>query len=136
MVYIKVLDKEGALVSVEALEEPGWVRYDRVHEMLTRCTEERAEGVLSADAAVAYNFGAVGIGKPLTAFVIPPAEYDTLLVDAPDPEDTEPEPAEDPELEILSRAQLTALVRQQAVEIQDLNDQIGLLLSGVTDDET
>ena len=90
MVYIKLLDSGGALAGVEKLEEPGWVRYDTIHERLLRCGRDAAQGVVSADASTVYNFGETGVGAELTAEIIMPAEYDTLQVDLPDPEDDDP----------------------------------------------
>ena len=134
MIYIKVSDCEGNLVRVDALEDPFFVYYE--NGILTRCREAVAVGML-LDSETVVNYG-VGLGAELTAEQIPVAEYDTLQVDPPDPEDTEPEVPEDAPagLELMTRAQLTAKVIEQENEIRDLNEQIDLLLSGVTEDET
>lgn len=129
MVYIKVLDHEGEVRRVDALNDPFYVHRER--GVLTRCREADAEGML-LDSELVVNYG-TGLGAELTAVVIPIAEYDTLLVDAPDPEDNDPEVPEgstDPAL--MTRAELTAKVREQDEEIRSLNEQIELLLSGVT----
>lgn len=108
--YIKVVDGTGKLVRVEILEEPGWVRYDEAHDRVLRCTQAQAQGVVSADSGVVYNFGSTAIGAELTAESISAAEYDTLQVDVPDPEDEDPEIPDDPDgdgKKPMSRAELT-----------------------------
>lgn len=137
--YIKVTNAEtGDLVRVEILDAPGWVRHDAAHGRVLRCAKEQAQGVVSADASVIYNFGSTALGAELTAESISAAEYDTLQVDFPDPEDEDPDIPEDLDgkpVELMTRAELTAKVLAQDAEIADLNAQIELLLSGVTTDE-
>lgn len=111
--YIKVVDGTGTLVRVEILEEPGWVRYDEAHDRVLRCTQAQAQGVVSADSGAVYNFGSTAIGAELTAESISAAEYDTLQVDVPDPEDEDPEIPDDPDgdgKKPMSRAELTEKV--------------------------
>lgn len=112
MVYIKVLDRDGALVGVEALADPGWVRYDPIHHRLLRCGKDEAGGVVSEDASTVYNYGNVGVHAELTAVTIMPAEYDTLQPQIPDPEDDDPEipDGSDPEEKPMTRAELTEKV--------------------------
>lgn len=120
--YIKVLNSRGDLVRVEEIESPGYVRFDKIHKCLLRCKKELAEGILSADCSVTYNYNA-DIGMELTASLISPAEYDTLQVERFDPEDEAPEiPEETPETEDppLTRAQLTAKV----VELEAQNNML------------
>lgn len=115
MVYIKLLDQGGALVRVEELETPGWVRYDEPHQMLLRCAKEQAQGMISADASAVYNFGEIGVGAELTAEIITPAEFDTLQVDLPDPEDEDPDIPDDPDgggETPMTRAELTKKVEE------------------------
>lgn len=111
--YIKVVDGTGKLVRVEILEEPGWVRYDEAHDRVLRCTQAQAQGVVSADSGVVYNFGSTAICAELTAESISAAEYDTLQVDIPDPEDEDPEIPDDPGGDgekPMTRAELTEAV--------------------------
>lgn len=116
MIYIKVLDRDGNLRRVEALEDPFFVRHE--NGVLTRCREAVAEGLL-LDSDLVVNYGS-GLGAELTAEQIPVAEYDTLQVDPPDPEDDDPEipdgsgEAEQP----MTRAELTEKVNQLEEQLE------------------
>jgi len=113
MIYIKVLDRDGNLRRVDALEDPFFVRHE--NGVLTRCREAVAEGLL-LDSDLVVNYGA-GLGAELTAEQIPVAEYDTLQVDPPDPEDTEPEVPDDTERP-MTRAELTEKVNQLEEQLE------------------
>lgn len=134
MQWYKILDGETVVNALE-IEEPMFVRRLR-NGVIDLCNEAHAQGIVSPDQERYYQLDgkeSMDVGDTLVAVEIYGTEYDEIIHGLPDPEDTEPAPAdEDPEMKILTRAELTALVRQQATEIQDLNEQIELLLSGVT----
>lgn len=112
MIYLKVLDADGNLSSVEAIENPAYVKYQSKNKLLIRCSEFHAQGILSANDAVAYMLdGKDPIpGLTRTAYIIGVAEYEQLR--STDPEDTDPVLPEDTETEVLTRAQLTAKVAE------------------------
>ena len=86
------------------------------NEIAVRCSEVKAQGVLSLDGSTTYQlYGKTEMPNvTLTAQLITMAEYDNLMLDYEEPEDTEdtnPEVPEDTtEEEILTRAELTAKV--------------------------
>lgn len=133
MVYIKVLDPEGAVVRAEALEYPGYVKYDTIHSMLLRCAAADATGILSADSSAAYNLGSTGIGADYSAEIIDFAEYDSIRIHETDPEDTEPEIPDDPDGDgknPMTRAELT----EEVAALKKANAMlIGMLLENRED---
>lgn len=110
MIYIKVL-KDDAVVAVEAHPSPVYV-YKQANGVLVRCTERKAQGILSIDGSTVYQLyeKEALANATMTAMVITTTEY-LSLVDTLDKEDTEPEIPEDTtEEEVLTRAELTAKV--------------------------
>lgn len=141
MTYIKILDGEGSLRSVEAIEEPIYAARQSNGVIACQCPAHRAQGILSADNTETYQLSdrdSLG-GDFLTAIIITRAEYDELLTqaaNAPDPEDEAPEvPEETPETTILTRAELTAKVTSLEAENAELREAIEALVNGVTSDE-
>lgn len=113
MVYIKILSSDNTIASVEAIEDPGYVRIQTKNQMLVRCSEPQAQGILSADGSNVYQLqGREALdGEHKTAVIIPMVEYEELSSEYIDPEDTTPViPEETPESEVLTRAQLTEKV--------------------------
>lgn len=112
MIYLKVLDADGKLSSVEAIETPIYVKYQSRNKLLLQCPALHAQGILSANNAVAYLLeGKTPIpGLTHTAYIIGVAEY--LQLKDTDPEDTNPDPPDEPGDEVLTRAQLTAKVKE------------------------
>ena len=102
-----------------------------------------AQGVMSRDESTAYQLE--GRNKlddadllEVSVVSISESEAESLLLalqrGEDDPEDTESTPAENGNPDgIMTRAELTAKVKQLEAENADLNAQIELLLSGVTE---
>ena len=80
MIYLKVLDADGKLSSVEAIETPVYVKYQSRNKLLLQCPALHAQGILSANNAVAYLLeGKDPIpGLTHTAYIIGVAEYEQL----------------------------------------------------------
>lgn len=113
MIYIKVL-KDDTVVAVEAHPSPVYV-YKQDNGVLVRCTERKAQGILSIDGGTVYQLHEKEAlaNATMTAMVITTTEYLSLVdtLDKEDTEDTEPVVPEDtPEEEVLTRAELTAKV--------------------------
>lgn len=113
MIYIKVL-KDDTVVAVEAHPSPVYV-YKQDNGVLVRCTERKAQGILSIDGGTVYQLyeKEALANATMTAMVITTTEYLSLVdtLDKEDTEDTEPVVPEDtPEEEVLTRAELTAKV--------------------------
>ena len=108
MIYLKVLDADGKLSSVEAIETPVYVKYQSRNKLLLQCPALHAQGILSANNAVAYLLeGKEPIpGLTHTAYIIGVAEYEQLKDS--DPEDENPAPPDAPDTEVLTRAQRCA----------------------------
>lgn len=116
MIYIKVSAEDGTVTAIEAIENPIYVRWQEHNKTAVRCSEVKAQGVLSLDGSTTYQlYGkAVMPNVTLTALLITMAEYDNLMLDYEETEDTEDTNPEVPEgtneEEILTRAELTAKV--------------------------
>ena len=126
MIHFKILDDEGVVVGAEAYEDPvPYVKMQERNHILVRCSEQEAEGLLASDNNTIYRLEGRTLNSDeatdLTAVFIAEAEYDeiVLVLDPPDPEDDDPEiPDGTDEEEVLTRAELTELVRQ----LQNRND--------------
>lgn len=126
MIHFKILDDESVVVGAEAYEDPApYVKMQERNHILVRCSEQEAEGLLASDNNTIYRLEGRTLNSDeatdLTAVFIAEAEYDeiVLALDPPDPEDDDPEiPDGTDEEEVLTRAELTELVRQ----LQDRND--------------
>ena len=120
MIYIKVL-KEDTVVAVEAHPVPVYV-YKQANGVLVRCTERKAQGILSIDGGTVYQLHEKEAleNATMTAMVITTTEYLSLVdtLDKEDTEDTDPVVPEDTtEEEVLTRAQLTAKVTALETEL-------------------
>ena len=117
MIYIKVL-KDDTVVAVEAHPSPVYV-YKQANGVLVRCTERKAQGILSIDGGTVYQLyeKEALANATMTAMVITTTEY-LSLVDTLDKEDTDPVVPEDTtEEEVLTRAELTAKVTALETEL-------------------
>lgn len=135
MRWFKIMDGE-TVTGAEAHEEPQFVRRLK-NGVIDLCEPEKAQGITSLDQTCYYQLDgrdSLGVEDALTAAEITEQEWQEITRELPDPEDTEPEiPVDAPAgVELMTRAQLTAKVIEQGEEIRDLNEQIDLLLSGVT----
>lgn len=134
MRWFKIMDGE-TVTGAEAHAEPQFVRRLK-NGVIDLCGEEKAQGITSLDQTCYYQLidrESLSVADALSAAEITEQEWQEITRELPDPEDNDPEIPEgstDPEL--MSRAELTAKVREQDAEIQSLNEQIELLLSGVT----
>ena len=111
MLYIKVTN--GSSVTAEAIAEPSYVRRQTKNNLIVICPEQYAQGILSKDSSTVYQLaGRDSLGDDLpTAEIIYQAEYEELVAGATDPDDDTPvTPPDDPDTEILTRAQLTEKV--------------------------
>lgn len=120
MIYIKVL-KDDAVVAVEAHPSPVYV-YKQANGVLVRCTERKAQGILSIDGGTVYQLYEKETleNATMTAMVITTTEYLSLVdtLDKEDTEDTDPVVPEDTtEEEVLTRAELTAKVTALETEL-------------------
>lgn len=120
MIYIKVL-KDDTVVAVEAHPSPVYV-YKQANGVLVRCTERKAQGILSIDGSTVYQLyeKEALANATVTAMVITTTEYLSLVdtLDKEDTEDTDPVVPEDTtEEEVLTRAELTAKVTALETEL-------------------
>lgn len=120
MIYIKVL-KDDTVVAVEAHPSPVYV-YKQANGVLVRCTERKAQGILSIDGGTVYQLyeKEALANATMTAMVITTTEYLSLVdtLGKEDTEDTDPVVPEDTtEEEVLTRAELTAKVTALETEL-------------------
>lgn len=122
MVYIKVMQGD-TLITAEAHDSPVYVRRQK-NNLIVRCSEQNAQGILSLDGAVVYQLeekASLGLENSMIASYIYQIDYETIIagVEDTDREDTEPEvPADSSADDILTRAELTAKVKELEEELQ------------------
>ena len=105
MIYLKVLDADGNFVSAEAIETPIYVKYQSRNKLLLQCPALHAQGIVSANGSETYQLD----GRDAIPGMVHTA---VCITQATDPEDNNPTPPDDPGIEVLTRAQLTAKVAE------------------------
>lgn len=130
MRYFKVINSAGEIVAVEQHENPTYFRWQVRNSLKILCSETLAQGVVSLDGSAVYQLegrDTLPLEDLLTAVMISQVDYEALLNQVADPEDTAPEvPEGTEETAIMTRAQLTE-------KINELGEAMELLLSGVTE---
>ena len=115
MVYIKVMQGD-TLVAAEAHDSPAYVCRQTKNNLIVRCSEQSAQGILSLDGSTVYQLdgkASLGLEDGCTAYYIYMTDYEAIIagMENTDEEDTNPVVPEDTaEEEILTRAELTAKV--------------------------
>ena len=114
MLYIKILSGD-TVVGAEAIKTPAYVKHQARNNIIVRCSEPQAQGILSLDSSTVYQLeGCEQLpGVELTAVKITMAEYEELISNQTptDPEDEDPViPDGGSESDILTRAELTEKV--------------------------
>lgn len=114
MLYVKIISG-GEVVGAEAIDTPAYVKLQARNKVIVRCSELYAQGILSKAGDEIYqlqNKDALP-GEYRTAVPISMAEFDELGYADNDTEDTDPVvPDDTDESEILTRAELTAKVKE------------------------
>ena len=124
MLYIKIMEGD-TVVTAEAHESPVFICRQEQNNLLIRCPEVHAQGILSLDSSVVYQLD----GKPsldldngYTAYPTVMTEYEEIVNSQTQEEDTEDENPEIPEgtdeRTVLTRAELTAKVAELEDELQ------------------
>jgi hypothetical protein len=130
MRYFKVMNSAGEIVAVEQHENPTYFRWQVRNSIKILCSETLAQGVVSLDGSTVYQLegrDALPLKDLLTAAMISQVDYEALLNEVEDPEDSTPViPEHVDETMVLTRAQLTE-------KVNELSEAIDLLLSGVTE---
>lgn len=124
MLYIKV--KEGdTVVTAEAHENPVYICKQAKNNILVRCSEVHAQGILSLDGSTVYQLDgktSLDLDNDYTAYITVMTEYEEIINNAEPEEDTEDETPDVPdgtdESTILTRAELTAKVAALEDELQ------------------
>jgi len=134
-IFIKVLNQDDELVSLEVLDPPNWVTVLR-NGTIALCDHEiLARGVQDATGSTIYQLaGREPIPDPditLTATIITEAEYDELSQSYhppdPEPDDPEPEEPDDPdEPGAMTRAELTERVLALTEELAAAKIMLGV----------
>lgn len=124
MLYVKIMEGD-TVVTAEAHESPVFICRQEKNNILVRCPEVHAQGILSLDGSTVYQLD----GKPsldldngYTAYPTVMTEYEEIVNSQTQEEDTEDENPEIPEgtdeRTVLTRAELTAKVTELADELQ------------------
>ena len=123
MVYIKVMQGD-TLITAEAHDSPTYVCRQIKNNLIVRCSEQNAQGILSLDGSTVYQLdgkASLGLEDGCTAYYIYMTDYEEIIagLENTDEEDTNPDVPEDTtEAEILTRAELTAKVLSLEEELQ------------------
>ena len=132
MVYIKIFNDDGS-VSLQEQENPVYVYVQPENGRILRCIPEKAQGIVNAEGTEIYQLSGKAPIPGAGALVqqITRGEYEELrnAIEQPesDPEDDSPAVSEEePEMEILTRAELTR-------KVMELDEAVELILSGVTE---
>lgn len=91
MLYVKVLGTDGDIISAEAHADPVYVCYQKRNGITMRCSNVKAQGLISLDLSQTYNLqGREKLpGKHLTAEEISKADYEQLVSELEIPEQPE-----------------------------------------------
>lgn len=122
MVYIKVMQGD-TLITAEAHDSPVYVHRQK-NNLIVRCSEQNAQGILSLDGATVYQLDGkdpLGVETGGTAHYIYLTDYEAIIagLEDTDKEDTDPVvPEDNPDADILTRAELTAKVKELEEELQ------------------
>ena len=122
MRYFKIIRDE-TILTAEAHDPPAFVKLQAKNNIKVRCSEHYAQGIISLNGQEVYQLpGKAALpGVDKTAVEITMTEYDEII-SGYDPEDDTPViPDDDPE-EPLTRAELTAKVRQLEERNEFLED--------------
>lgn len=129
MRYFKVMNSTGEIVAVEQHENPAYVRWQVRNSLKILCSETLAQGIVSLDGSTVYQLegrDALPLEGLLTAVMISQVDYEALINQVADPEDSSPAIPEDTNATaVMTRAQLTE-------KVNELSEAIELLLSGGT----
>lgn len=127
MLCIKIFGKNGSIISAEQLTDPIYVCYQTINKIVVRCSEVKAQGVLSLDGSQIYKLkGRTTMpGEYLLAEEISQADYDELIeeLDIPDdpPEDDGPD---DPDggSDVMTAAEMREKIIDLTQQIEFLGD--------------
>lgn len=120
MVYIKVMQGE-EIITAEAHDSPVYVCRQTKNDILVRCSEPKAQGILSLDGSTVYQLdgkASLGLEDGCTAYSIYLTDYEEIIAGLGDTGDTDEEdatpevPEGTTEEQILTRAELTAKVAE------------------------
>ncbi len=121
--YIKVFDKEDVLVIAEHLDPVCWIRYQPENDMIVRCEESEAQGVLSETGRDIYFMeGVMPRGEKEEWYqVITEQEYIEITRENED-EDTEDENPEVPEGQDAESIPTRAELAEKVAALEEQNE--------------
>lgn len=124
MRYLKIM-RGNTVVTAEAHESPVFICRQEKNNILVRCPEVHAQGILSLDGSTVYQLDgklSLDLDNDYTAYPTVMTEYEEIINSQTQEEDTEDENPEIPEgtdeIPVLTRAELTAKVAELEDELQ------------------
>lgn len=123
MIYIKVMQGD-EIVTAEAHDSPVYVCRQDKNNILVRCSEPNAQGILSLDGSTVYQLdgkASLGLEDGYTAYFTYMTDYEEIIagIESTDDEDANPVvPDGGSADDILTRAELTAKVKELEEELQ------------------
>lgn len=130
MKYIKVYGTDGTVVAAEAIENPAYVCLQEKNGLVIRCTEQRAQGILSADGGTVYQLeGKTPLeGKELTAAYIDVTEYTVLSEALGGDGDTDEPTGDDQETGDTTTVMSRAEMAQRIISLEEQLEAAKILL--------
>lgn len=132
MLFIKVLNGNGDIVSVEALEEPVYIMQIPSNGVVVICKKaSEAQGIQDVTGSYVYQlYGKTPIqDESITriAHIIPEYEYDELTAEYPEP-NPQPEEPQEEETPPLTMSQMREVIETQQATIEELQQTNDMLL--------
>ena len=126
MLCIKIYGKDGSIISAEQLTDPVYVCYQTINKIVVRCSEVKAQGVLSLDGSQIYRLKdrPTMPGSYLLAEEISQADYDNLILELDIPDEPPEEDPDDPDSgsDIMTAAEMREKIIDLTQQIEFLGD--------------
>ena len=129
MLYIKITDvQDGTVLAAEALSEPVFVMWQEKNKIPIRCSEHKAQGIVSEDGSIIYQLAGKAAmptaESGMEAATIDEWEYEEIIerLDPPEPE-PQPDPEPEPEPDVpMTPAQMRLKIKEQGESIDMLTE--------------
>lgn len=131
MVFIKLKNSEGTVVSVEAVSDESWAKYQQKNNIIIRCPQHEAEGIYNYNGSKVYQLNernemhGEDVVTGLIAIVIPEWEYENLLneIEVPAVEEADESVIEKTsEEKVISNSDLYLMVSELKGEVDNLKN--------------
>lgn len=131
MLYIKI-ERNGEIVSAEAMENPVYVCRQARNHIIIRCQEYQAQGILSKNSSEIYQLTgkeSLNLENPGYATVIYQDEYDRIIADmdqqeTDDEEEKEQENPDEGKMTIAQMREKITALEETVTSLTETNDML------------